>query len=119
MRKGHLPPIKEIRNTKSEEQCFEKIHQNINQIQEDYQASSKVTVELMEEHLIWPSKTQTMIQDFMGNITRDMESISNNLASHTVTLEELLYCRVILIGGHHEASEAYVRDKESQVNKTK
>jgi hemerythrin superfamily protein len=84
----------------------------MNQRQEDAQAATKVTIDLMEEHLIQPTKTQTMIQDFMANLTRDMKTLSNNSTSHATSLEELLYHRVISIEGQHEAWEAYVRDKD-------
>jgi hypothetical protein len=83
----------------------------MNQREED-QATMKVTIELMEEHLVQPTKTQTMIQDFMANLTRDMKLFHNNSTSHATTLEELLYHRVISIEGQHEVWEAYVRDKD-------
>jgi hypothetical protein len=83
----------------------------MNKRQEDVQVSTKVTIELMEEHLILPTKTQTMIQSFMVNLTREMKTLSNNSTSHGDTLDELLYHRVISIEGQHVVWATYVRDK--------
>jgi hypothetical protein len=67
---------------------------------------------MMEEHLVKPTKTQNMIQDFMVNLTRDMKTLSHNSTSHEASLETLLYHRFIAIAGQHEAWEAYLRDKD-------
>jgi hypothetical protein len=96
--KGHLPPIKELRKTKTEEKLFEEIQQNMNQRQEDasnYKGDNRLNGGASR----WITKTQTMIQDFMDNLKRDMKTLSNNSASHTTSLEELLYRRVISIEG--------------------
>jgi len=58
----------------------------VNERQEDSQEATKVTIDSMEEHLVWPTKTQTMIQDFMANMTRDMKTISINSTSHTTSM---------------------------------
>jgi hypothetical protein len=58
---------------------------------EDAQAVTRVTTDMMEEHLVKPTKTQNMIQDFMVNLMRDMKTLSHNSASHEASLETLLY----------------------------
>jgi hypothetical protein len=58
------------------EHLLEKIQQNINQRWERVEATTKVTIELMEEHLIQPAKVQTMIQAFMATLTRDMKTLT-------------------------------------------
>jgi hemerythrin superfamily protein len=73
----------------------------------------KVTIELMEEHLIQPTKVQTMIQAFMATLTRDMKTLTDNSTSHTTSLEELLYRRVISIEGQYQVWATYVRDKDT------
>jgi len=41
----------------------------------------------MEEHLFKPTKTQTLIRDFMAKLKRDMKTLSNNSSSHEDSLE--------------------------------
>jgi hypothetical protein len=53
--KCHLPPIKEIEKTITEEHLFKQTQQNMNQIQERAQVAMRETIEAMEEHLIQPA----------------------------------------------------------------
>jgi hypothetical protein len=81
------------------------------QRQVDAQAVTRVTMDLMEEHLVKPAKTQNMIQ-FHGQLDERYENPLTNSTSHEASLETLLYHRVIAITGQHEAWEAYLRDKD-------
>jgi hypothetical protein len=94
-------------------QVFEKIKYNMNYRPERAQATTKVTIELMEENLIQPTKVQTMIQEFMATLTRDMKNLIDNSTSHTTNLEELLYQIFISIESQYQVLEACVRDKDT------
>jgi hypothetical protein len=65
----------------------------------------------MEQHLVQPAKFHTMIQAFLATLAKDMKTLTNNLASHEATLEELSYHRVISLYGQYEVWAAYVKDK--------
>jgi hypothetical protein len=73
--------------------------------------ASKVMVDLMNDHVVKPSRSQNMIQAFMVNLTRDMKTLSQNSTTHEVALKSLFYCRIISISGYHEVWSAYIRDK--------
>jgi len=55
--KGHLPPIEEIGKTNTTKHLFEEVQQNMNQIQESAQETTKVRVDSMEDHLTRLTKT--------------------------------------------------------------
>jgi hypothetical protein len=72
----------------------------------------KVTSALMDDHLTRPRKTQNMIQYFMDNLRRDMNTISKSSSTHKVYLESMLYRIIISISGYHEAWATYIREKD-------
>jgi hypothetical protein len=66
---------------------------------------------MMSEHLVIPSKDQNLIHSFWLTLKRDMKLLSQSSTVHEVTLESMLFTRVILISTYHEVWEAYIRDK--------
>jgi hypothetical protein len=78
---------------------------------EKFIIASKVTVDLMNDHVVKPSRCQNMIETFMVNLTRDMKTLSQNSTTHEVSLKSLFYCRIISISGYHEVWSSYIRDK--------
>jgi hypothetical protein len=76
------------------------------------QIPQRVTNALMDEHLIKPTKAQSLIQSFLATLKRDMKILSQNSTTHEVTLEYLLFRRIISISDYHEVWEAYIRDKD-------
>jgi hypothetical protein len=93
------------------EQLLEKIQQSTNHRQEVTEAATKVTIELMEQHLVQPTKVHTMIQAFMATLVKDMRTLNENTTSHEVALEELSYRRVISLYDQFEVWTTYIRDK--------
>jgi hypothetical protein len=57
----------------------------------DVRTTEKVTVDLMNDHLVKPTRTHNMIQAFMVNLNRDMKTLSHNETSHEATLESLIF----------------------------
>jgi hypothetical protein len=62
----------------------------------------KVTIELMEKHLVHLTKVHAMIQEFMATLEKDMKTLTDNIASHEASLEELLYRRIISLNDQYE-----------------
>jgi hypothetical protein len=109
--KSYLTPNEELGKTISMEKLVKKIQQHINQRLEKDEATMKVTIGLMEEHLIQPTKVKTMIQAFMATLVRDMKALTDNSTSHDAALEEILYQRIISLNGKYEVWVRYVNDK--------
>jgi len=70
--KGHLTLVEALKKTKYDEHIFKEVQLNMNQRQEDTQVVSRVTTNLMEEHLVKLAKTKNMIKPFMVKLMRDM-----------------------------------------------
>jgi len=100
------------------EKLLEKIQQHINQRQMKIEATTKMTIELMEEHLIQSAKVQMMIQAFMTTMARDIKTLTKNLASQEVSLKEFLYCRIISLNDQYKVWEAYIKDKKAWIRQS-
>jgi hypothetical protein len=50
-----------------------------------------VTNYFIEQHLLQPTKVQTMIQYFMATLSKDMSPFEDNIVMHNETLEGLIY----------------------------
>jgi hypothetical protein len=111
--KSHLPRIGDLGQLKSNEQVYAELEENM-QAREMAcpRPHSRITNALMDDHLVRPTRAQNMIQSFMANLRRDMKTLSQNSTAHEVSLESLLYRKIISISGYHEAWDAYIRDKD-------
>jgi hypothetical protein len=76
---------------KTNEKSFEEVEEKQRQI--DARDATRVTVDLMDDHLVKPTRTKNMIQAFMVNLTRDMKTLSQNSTTHEASLESLLFHR--------------------------
>jgi hypothetical protein len=76
-----------------------------------HQGATTVTTDLIEQHLIQPTKVHTMVQAFMATLSKDMQTLDDNVAMHTTTIEELAYRRLISLHDQLEIWVAYLRDK--------
>jgi hypothetical protein len=103
--KCHLPQIGELGQPKLEEQVQEELEEDMHAREMVVKTPLRVTSALMDEHLVKPTRAQSMIQDFLANLKRDMKTLSQNSTTHEVTLESLLYHRIISISGYHEVWE--------------
>jgi hypothetical protein len=68
----------------------------------------------MDEHLVKSARAQSMIQAFLANLKIDMKTLFQNLTAHEITLESLLYCRIVSISVDHEIWVAYIKYKEKE-----
>jgi hypothetical protein len=59
-------------------------------VREITESTTKVTMDLIEKHLIQPTKVHTMIQAFMATLEKDMQTLNDNTTMHEATLEELV-----------------------------
>jgi hypothetical protein len=63
----------------------------------DVRTMKKVTVDLMNDHLVKPTRTHNMIQAFMVNLNRVMNTLSCNETAHEATLESLIFRIIVSI----------------------
>jgi hypothetical protein len=101
-RKCRLPPLEKLGNTFITEQLIEKVHQSTSGKKEVTESASKVMEDLIEHHLIQPTKVHTMIHAFMATLEKYMQTLSENTTMHKVALEELAYRWIISLYDHLE-----------------
>jgi hypothetical protein len=88
-KKVSSPSLEELGKTLIMEQLIEKVQQSTSHRREVIESTSKVTMDLIEQHLIQPTKVHTMIQGFMATLEKDMQNLNDNTTMHEATLEEL------------------------------
>jgi hypothetical protein len=79
-----------------------------------YQASNKVIVYLMHDHLMKMTRTENTIQTFMVNLTRNMKTLSQNSIAHEASLESLLLCKILFISRNHEVWASYLKKRTNE-----
>jgi hypothetical protein len=52
-----------------------------------------------------------MVQAFMATLSKDMQTLDDNVVMHTTTIEELAYCRLVSLHDQLEIWVAYLGDK--------
>jgi hypothetical protein len=52
-------------------------------------------MDLIEQHLIQPTKVHTMVQAFMTTLEKYMQTLDDNVVMHMSTIEELAYKRLV------------------------
>jgi hypothetical protein len=93
------------------EELVDKVQDSTNHRRKVTESATKVTIDLIEKHIIQPTRVHTMIQAFMATLSKDMQVIEDNIAMHVATLEELLYRRIISLYDQLEVWTVYLKDK--------
>jgi hypothetical protein len=70
-------------------------------------------MDLIEQHLIQPTKVHTMIQVFMATLAKDMKTLNDNTTMHEASLEELAYHQIISLYDPLEIWTTYIWDKNT------
>jgi hypothetical protein len=73
------------------EELVDKIQDNTSHRREVTESTTTVTMDLIEKHLIQPTKVHTMIQAFMAMLSKDIQTLKDNTTMHATSLEELAY----------------------------
>jgi hypothetical protein len=105
------PQLEELGKNLIMEELVDKIQDNTSHRWEVTESTTKVTMDLIEQHLIQPTKVHTMVQAFMATLSKDMQTLDDNIAMHTTTLEEMAYHRLISLYDQLEIWTIYLRDK--------
>jgi hypothetical protein len=71
-----------------------------------------ITKDILEEHIIEPSKDINLINSFASTLRREMGLVFRDLTSYEISLEQLLFRWVLGISSQHEVWAVYRQDKE-------
>jgi hypothetical protein len=70
------------------------IHDNINRRQQIAEATTFVSTELIDQHLLQPVKLHTMVQAFVAKLKKNMSTLDDNITLNNEALEKLTYRRI-------------------------
>jgi hypothetical protein len=93
------------------EELVDKVHDNTNQRKEVVEATTTISTDLIDQHLLQPVKLHTMIQAFMTTLAKDMSTLEDNMAMNNAALEQLTYRRIRSLYDQLEIWTTYIRDK--------
>jgi hypothetical protein len=77
------------------EKLVDKVHDSTNLRKAVVEASTAISTDLIDQHLLQPIKIHTMIQAFMTTLVKDMSTLEDSVAMNNTTLEQLAYRRII------------------------
>jgi hypothetical protein len=110
---SRLPQLDELGKNMVMEELVDKVQDNTNHRRSVIEATTTITTDLIEKHLLQPIKLHTMIQAFMETLLKDMSTLEDNIAMHNATLEELAYRRIISLYDQLEVWTTYLKGKNS------
>jgi hypothetical protein len=108
----YLPQINELGHPKRDEKLQAELEEAMQSRELVVKIPLRVTSAMMDDHLIKPAKGQILIHSFLDILKMDMKILSRNSVAHKVTLDPLVYRRIISISNYHEVWETYIRDKD-------
>jgi hypothetical protein len=106
-----LPQLEELGKNIIMEELVDKVQDNTSHRRGVTEVATTVTMDLIEQHLIQPTKVHTMVQAFMTTLSKDMQTLDDNMVMHTTTIEELAYHRLVSLHDQLEIWVAYLWDK--------
>jgi hypothetical protein len=67
---------------------------------------------VLKKHISIPSKDNNFLSSFLVTLKNVMDTMSQDATTYEVTLEDLLFRRVIRIVSYHDVWIAYFKDKD-------
>jgi hypothetical protein len=111
IKSSRLPKLDELGKNLVSEELVEKVHNNTNQRREVVEATTTVSTDLIDQHLLQPVKLHTMIQAFMTTLAKDMSTLEDSVALNNAMLEKLTYRRIESLYDQLEVWTTYLRNK--------
>jgi hypothetical protein len=111
IKRCQLPQLEELGKNLIMEELVDKIQDNTSQDEKSPKSTTTVMMDLIEQHLIQPTKVHTMIKAFMATLSKDMQTLKDNMTMHATSLEELAYRWISTLYDQLEMWKTYIRDK--------
>jgi hypothetical protein len=106
-----LTQLEELGKNLVMEELVDNIQDNKSHKWKVTKSATIVTMNLIEQHLIQPKKVHTMVHEFMATLSKDMQTLYDNVAMHIYTIEEFAYHRLISLYDQLKIWTTYLRDK--------
>jgi hypothetical protein len=113
IRNGHLPRLDELGKNLVAEEMVNAVQDNTNRRKQIVEATTFISTDLIDQHLLQPVKLHMMVQDFMTKLEKDMSTLDDNISLNNATLEKLTYRRIESLYDQLEVWTTYLRRKIS------
>jgi hypothetical protein len=80
IRNGHLPILDELGKNLVTEELVNAVQDNMSRRRQIVEATTFVSTDLIDQHLLQPVKLHTMIQAYMTRLEKDMSALDDNIA---------------------------------------
>jgi hypothetical protein len=94
IRNGRLPRLDELGKNLVVEEMVNVVQDNTNRRKQIAEATTFVSTNLIDQHLLQPVKLHTMVQDFMKKLEKDMSTLDDSISMNNATLEKITYKRI-------------------------
>jgi 2C-methyl-D-erythritol 2,4-cyclodiphosphate synthase len=88
IKNSRFPKLDELGKNLVSEELVDKVHNNTNQRREVVEATTTISTDLIDQHLLQPVKLHTMIHAFMTTLAKDMSTLEDSVALNNTTLEQ-------------------------------
>jgi hypothetical protein len=113
IRNGHLPRLDELGKNLVTKELVNAVQDNTSRRRQIVEATTFVSTDLIDQHLLQSVKLHTMIQDFMTKLEKDMSALDENISMNKATLEQLSYRRIKSLYNQLEVWTTYLQSKSS------
>jgi hypothetical protein len=84
-----LPQLEELGKNLIMEALVARIQDNTSHRRDVTDSATKIKIYLIEKHLVQPTKVHTMVQVFMDTLSKDMQTLDDNIVTYIDTLGEI------------------------------
>jgi hypothetical protein len=89
------------------------VQDSTNRRKQIVEATTFVSTDLIDQHLLQPVKLHTMVQAFMKKLEKDMSTLDDSISLNNATLEQMTYRRIESLYNQLEVWTTYLRRKSS------
>jgi hypothetical protein len=111
IRHGRLPMLDELGKNLVMEELVNAVQESTSRRRQIVETSTFVSTDLIDQHLIQPTKLHTMIQAYMTKLEKDMSALDDSMAMIEAMLEKLSYRRIESLYNQLEVWTAYLQSK--------
>jgi hypothetical protein len=113
IRHGRLPRLDELGKNLVMEELVNVVQESTSRRRQIVEASTFVSTDLIDQHLLQPMKLHTMIHAYMTRLEKDMSALDDIISMIEAMLEKLSYRRIESLYNQLEVWTTYLRRKSS------
>jgi hypothetical protein len=112
IRHGRLPMLDELGKNLVMEELVNAVQESTSWRRQVVETSTFISTDLIDQHLIQPTKLHTMIQAYMTKLEKEMSTLDDSVAMIEAMLEQLSYRRIEALYNQLEVWTPISREKD-------